>query len=70
MEVAILDDTTFINWRNGHQGASLYNSGKIMAVEIDVSITISGKYHLVFSNTFSTVSSKTVSSRVDLNWSG
>ena len=69
IEVAILDDMTFTNWINGHQGTSLYNSGKIMAVEIDVSITTSGKYHLVFSNTFSIVSSKTVSSRIDLNWS-
>jgi hypothetical protein len=70
IEVAILDDITFTNWINGHQGTSLYNSGKITVAEIDVSITTSGKYHLVFSNTFSIVSSKNVSARVDLNWSG
>lgn len=70
IEAAILDDITFTNWINGHQGTSLYNSGKITVAEIDVSITMSGKYHLVFSNTFSIVSSKTVSAKVDLNWSG
>ncbi len=70
IEAAILDDMTFINWINGQQGTALYNSGKITLAEIDVSITTSGKYHLVFSNTFSTVSSKTVSAKVDLHWSG
>lgn len=66
----ILDDIAFANWINEHQVTSLYNSGKITAADIDVSITISGKYHLVFHNLFSIISSKNVTTRVDLNWSG
>jgi hypothetical protein len=70
IEVAILDDMAFINWINGHEVNSLYSSGKITVAEIDVSITTSGKYHLVFHNLFSIISSKNVYANVDLNWSG
>lgn len=66
----ILDDMAFINWINEHQVTPLYNSGKITTADIDVSITISGKYHLVFHNLFSIFSSKNVAAKVDLNWSG
>jgi len=69
IEAFIFDDMSFNNWKNGHQVTPLYNSGKITVANIDTSITTSGKYHLVFSNLFSIVSSKNVSARVDLNWS-
>ena len=65
----IMDDMTYTNWVNGHKVRVFYSSGKITTANIDVSITTSGKYHLVFSNDFSILSSKDVSTRVELEWS-
>lgn len=65
----IMDDLAYINWVNGHQVSVLYSSGKITIANINVPITSSDRYHLVFSNDFSIFSSKDVSTRVDLEWS-
>ena len=65
----IMDDMAYINWVNGHKVSVLYSSGKITVADMNVAITASGKYHLVFSNNFSIFSSKDVSARVDLEWS-
>jgi hypothetical protein len=64
----IMDDMAFTNWVNGHQVQVYYQSGQITVANIDASLPL-GKYHLVFSNTFSSFSSKSVSTKVDLNWS-
>ena len=68
IKAIIMDDMAYINWVNGHQVSVLYSSGQITAANINTAIIISGKYHLVFSNGFSTFSSKSVSTRVDLEW--
>ena len=64
----IMDDMAFNNWVNGHQVQFYYQSGQITVANIDVFLP-SGEYYLVFSNTFSTFTSKNVITRVDLNWS-
>jgi len=64
----VLDDMAFTNWVNGHQVSTLYNSGQITTSNINVSISTPGTYHLVFSNKFSTFTSKQVSTSVNLNW--
>ena len=69
IKAIIMDDMAYINWVNGHQVSILYLSGKITTANIDVAITTSGKYHVVFSNDFSILSSKHVSTRVELEWS-
>ncbi len=69
IEVMILDDMAYTNWINGHTVSAIYFSGKLTTSNIDAEIVSSGKYHLVFSNEFSIISSKDVSTKVDLNWS-
>lgn len=69
VEVFIMDDTNFTNWKNGHSYAAIYTSGRVTTDSINVAITASGNYHLVYSNTFSWISTKTVSTNVDLKWS-
>lgn len=64
----VLDDMSFTNWINGHQVNSLYSSGQLTTANINVSITTPGTYHLVFSNAFSTFTSKQVSTSVNLQW--
>ena len=69
IKVFILDEIDYINWFNGHHVEGLYNSGKITIAKIDVPITTSGKYHLVFDNRFSPFSNKNVLAKVHLYWS-
>ncbi len=68
IKALIMDDMAFTNWSNGHQVSVLYNSGQITVANINTPITSPGSYYLVFSNDFSTFSSKNVNAKVDLNW--
>jgi hypothetical protein len=64
----LLDDTAYTNWSNGHQVNVYYNSGQITTGKINVSITSAGKYFFVFSNRFSTFTSKEVNANVNVGW--
>lgn len=68
VEVVIMGDTAYANWLDGHQVEVLYTLGKLTTANIDLPIATSGTYHLVFSNNHSEVSSKHVSTRVELEW--
>jgi len=63
----ILDRDSFENWRNGHTVRTYYNSGQITVASINVNLG-EGDYVLVFSNTFSSVSNKAVTARVEMQW--
>ncbi len=69
IKVLILDDIDFINWENRHEVEGLYKTDKITIAKVDVPITVSGKYHLVFDNRFSTFSHKNVLAKFYLYWS-
>ena len=69
IKVLILDDIDFINWDNLHEVEGVYKTGKLTIGKIDVPVTASGKYHLVFDNRFSEFSSKNVLAKVYLFWS-
>ena len=66
--VLLLDDIAYTNWVNRHQVTAIYNSGQLTTATINIPITISGTYHVVFSNRFSIISTKTVSTTIDLKW--
>jgi hypothetical protein len=67
--VMIMDSTSFINWRNGHQVNVYYNSGQLTTSNFDVSLPSgSGSYYLVYSNTFSLISQKNVNTQVNLSY--
>jgi len=59
IEVFILDEDGFENWRNGHRAPTFYISGRVTVGRFDVRLR-PGKYFLVMSNTFSAVSNKVV----------
>ena len=69
IRVLILDDIDFINWNNLHEVEGIYKTDKLTIGKIDVPITASGQYHLVFDNRFSEFSSKNVLAKVYLYWS-
>ena len=49
-------------------GNALYNSGQVSTGNFNVNLSPSSNYSLVFDNTFSTVSSKTVTAQATLNY--
>jgi hypothetical protein len=68
VEVFLLDEDGFTNFKNGHSTRTLYNSGKVTAGTIDVPLPFTGDsktYYLVFSNTFSLLTNKAVQAKVD-----
>lgn len=67
VEVYILDEDGFENYRNGHRVQTYYNSGRVTVGTINVTLG-AGSYYLVFNNGFSTVSNKAVNARVELQY--
>ncbi len=60
-EVYLFDGNGMTNWKNGTHPTTYYSSGRVSAATVDADIQGNGpKYHLVVSNAFSVVSSKTV----------
>ena len=70
IKVYVMDQTDYINWENGHQASTYYNSGQVTTGNIDVALSAGGTYYIVFDNTFSIFSSKTVSAQINLTYSG
>lgn len=65
--VYVMDETNYINWKNGHQAYCYYNSGKVTTGSFTVYLS-PGTYYVIYDNTFSIISDKEVSTRVDLKY--
>jgi hypothetical protein len=63
--VVITDTDNFENWKNGHQARVNYQSGKITVGNINTNLG-PGTYYLAFSNAFSALTAKTVTSNIVL----
>jgi len=66
IQVFVMDDANFINWKNGYQASSYYSSGQLTTGTISANLPSPSTYDLVYSNAFSTVSSKNVQTTVNL----
>jgi hypothetical protein len=69
IEALIITDAVFAKWTQGHNGPTIYDSGKLTASSVNVTISDSGVYHLIFDNSFSLISSKEVTAKLNLVWS-
>ena len=65
IQVFILDNDQMTNWMNHHATSTWFNSGKITVGSINVRLN-PGTYHLIFDNTFSAISSKAITSNVQI----
>lgn len=64
IEAFVLPENDYVNWQNGHNAKTFYNSGKVTVGTLNVNLPAdAGTYYLVFNNKFSLLSQKTV--RVD-----
>ena len=68
VEVLVMTETEFVNWKNGHETETLFNSGQTTAIDLDLPLEKTGQYYLVISNLFSGITPKTVAGTVDLKW--
>lgn len=59
IEVYIMDDDNFENWKNGNQSRSYYFSGRVTVANFNVRLA-KGSYHLVFNNNWSIITPKAV----------
>ncbi len=70
--VLIMDETAFINWKNGHQVNVYYNSGKLTTSSISATLPTvvdsSSTFYLVYDDIFSTFASKNVQTTVNLTY--
>jgi hypothetical protein len=70
IRVYVLTSTDFINWINGHQVSTYYNSGVIATASFSVKLVPGQKYYLVFDNTFSLFSGKNVIGDITFSYFG
>jgi hypothetical protein len=63
----ILDQDGFENLRNHHAVRPYYNSGRVTVANIYAELG-EGSYVLVFDNTFSAITPKAVTARVEMQW--
>jgi hypothetical protein len=61
IEVFLLNDEQFTNWKNRHAAPTYYNSGKITVGDVQAALPDGvGTYYLVFNNNFSLLTAKAV----------
>lgn len=69
IEAYVLTDAGFVNWKNNHEAATLYSSGRVTVADLHAILPgEAGTYHVVLSNTFSTFTAKTVTGSIRLDW--
>lgn len=65
IQVLLMNQNDYINWKNGHEARVYYNSEKITIGKIDVHLN-PGTYYLVFSNRFGLLLGKKVDAHIKL----
>ena len=69
IEVVVVSEDEFVNWRNGHPSKAFYNSGRVTQDTIKLNLpSDAATYYVVFSNKFSLFTPKAVEADVDVNF--
>lgn len=68
IDVLLMDQTNYVNWSNSHAFTAYYDSGQTTTGTFSANLPSGGTYYLVYSNTFSTVSSKNVQTTANLSY--
>ena len=69
IRVYLLDEENLVSWKSGHQFNAYYDSGQQTTGAIDVRVPSSKTLYLIYDNTLSSISSKSVFSIVNLVYS-
>ena len=65
IQVLVMSEDDYTNWKNGHKAKAFYDSDKITVGKIDLNLG-PGTYSLVFNNKFGMLFAKTVEAHVKL----
>lgn len=68
LECYIIDEDGFVNFKNGHETRTYYNSGKVTQAKIGTANLPPGTYYLVFDNRFSVLTPKAVQIQATLSY--
>ncbi len=61
IEVFVMPEDDFVNWQNGHNAKTFYNSGKVTVGTLNINLPAdAGTYYLVFSNKSSLLTQRNV----------
>lgn len=63
--VLVMNADSYVNWSNGHKVNPLYDSGQVTVGNISVNLS-PGTYYVVFDNSFSVVTNKSVEAHLKL----
>jgi predicted nucleic acid-binding Zn ribbon protein len=68
IEVVLVGEGEFQNWANGRQARVLYSTGRATAGRINSPVSQVGTYYLVFNNSFSPRTNKSITAEVELRY--
>ena len=69
IEVYLLDEDGYVNFKNHNQASTYYNSGRVTQATVDVALPDrAGSYYLVFNNRFSFLSNKAITADISLHF--
>ncbi len=69
VKVYVVDYSDFVNYENGHSFSAYYSTGQETAFNVNVGLPSgAGTYYVIFDNTFSIFSSKTVTGTLTLTY--
>ena len=60
IECYVLDEDSFVNFKNGHPATTFFNSGKVTQAKIGAVLTSPGTYYIMLDNRFSLITPKAV----------
>ncbi|HZY46776.1 MAG TPA: hypothetical protein VFE96_03160 [Candidatus Bathyarchaeia archaeon] len=60
IEVLVMDQSNYNNWKSGYQASKFYDSGQVTSGTLTASLPTGGVYYLVYSNIFSSSTTKSV----------
>ena len=67
IQVAIMSESEFENWKNSHQAGTYYSTGRTTSGEFNVRVA-PGRYVIAFNNTFSLLSEKSVTVQMEIRY--
>jgi hypothetical protein len=65
IKVYVMDASNYTTWTSGGQASALYNSGQVHDGSFNVAVE-SGRNYVIYDNTFSLISDKQVTTKVDV----
>jgi hypothetical protein len=64
VDCMLMDSESFFKWRKGEETKQLYKSGRVRSAKLDVKVP-AGEYYLIFDNSFTLFTNRTIVADVE-----